>query len=145
MMMMMIYMMFMILMTMTMVITAMLELGCHVRFARFHPCSLVPTTPHVSSIKRSLHSCTLQWQIWSKFFTGDNLQANHPTHANVHILNLLHQRYNLLPSWCYVCESHHKFPSEPSASDNCHSSAFSGRQELRLPAVRPTPPPSVTS
>ena len=126
-------------MTMTMIIIAMLDLGCDVRHARFHPWSLVPTpSPHVSSINICAVCTVVLWRVrfsWSCHQWHILVPISHRwklAAANLHqlqILNLLHQPHKLplRPlAWCYVlCHSHHKFPPEPSASDNCHSSAFS--------------------
>ena len=126
-------------MTMTMIIIAMLDLGCDVRHARFHPWSLVPTpSPHVSSINICAVCTVVLWRVrfsWSCHQWHILVPISHRwklAAANLHQLqipNLLHQPHKLplRPlAWCYVlCHSHHKFPPEPSASDNCHSSAFS--------------------
>ena len=64
---------------------------------------------------------------WSKFLTCENLQLQ-----TIHF-PIFRFLICCTSPWCYVLwDSHHKFPPEPSASDNCHSSAFSGK---RLPPV----------
>ena len=84
----------------------------------------------------SVHSCIVKSAVHLVFssvaYFGPNFSRWKLAAANLHQLqipNLLHQPHKLplRPlAWCYVlCHSHHKFPPEPSASDNCHSSAFS--------------------
>ena len=122
----------------------MLEPGCHVRHARFHPWSLVPTPPPTSPTLphciTNTPTCIIDQTQPALLYTAFLLSV---TYFGPNFSPVISCRQTIRPMqmftflifctsaitsspWCYVCDSHHKFPSEPSASDNCHSSAFSG-------------------
>ena len=115
-----------------MIIIAMLEPGCHVRHARFHPWSLVPTPPArpsciIDQYMCSVNCCIVKSVVLSSVtYFGPNF-SHVKTCSCKPFTSQSSDSESAVPVHGVMCCGTLiiNFPPEPSASDNCHSSAFS--------------------